>query len=71
VVKKIPLDRLLLETDSPWLAPVPHRGKPNTPVYLPEVARVVANLQGIDVQELGARTTENFFNLFSRISYTT
>lgn len=67
VVSKIPLDRLLIETDSPWLAPVPYRGKSNTPVYLPKVASVVAELQGVKVEHLGEATTQNFFNLFSKI----
>ena len=68
VVKKLPLDRLLLETDSPWLAPVPHRGKPNTPVYLPAVAAVVAELQGVELEQLGEATCNNFYNLFSEVN---
>lgn len=61
-----PLDRLLLETDAPYLAPVPHRGKPNEPAYLVETAKVVAELKGISLKDLARATTENFYRLFSR-----
>jgi TatD DNase family protein len=64
VVKKMPLDRLLIETDSPYLAPVPHRGQQNQPAYVREVAEFVADLKGISVEALGEQTTENFFKLF-------
>ncbi len=66
VVKAIPLDRLLIETDSPYLAPVPNRGKPNEPKYLPDVARCVAGLKGITVAELAEVTTANFYRLFPK-----
>jgi TatD DNase family protein len=65
VVKKIPLDRLLVETDSPWLAPVPFRGKSNQPLYLPKVASQVAETKGVSLDALAEATSENFFRLFS------
>lgn len=66
VAKKIPLDRLLVETDSPYLAPVPYRGKPNEPAFVREVAEYVAELKGISYQQLIETTADNFFTLFSR-----
>ena len=64
VAKKIPLDRLLVETDSPYLAPVPFRGKPNQPKYVKQVAEFVAELKGISYEKLIEVTAENFFRLF-------
>ncbi|BDX06640.1 TatD family hydrolase [Planctobacterium marinum] len=64
VVKKVPLDRLLVETDSPWLAPVPHRGKQNEPAFVKEVAQFIADLKQIPLEKLAQVTTENFFELF-------
>ncbi|MFT6986678.1 MAG: TatD DNase family protein [Psychromonas sp.] len=66
VIKAIPLNRLLVETDSPYLAPVPHRGQENEPAYTRNVAEFVAGLKGISLEELAAATTENFFTLFAK-----
>lgn len=68
VVKQIPLDRLLIETDSPYLAPVPHRGKTNQPAYVQDVAYFIADLKGVSYKELATATTDNFYNLFSLIN---
>ena len=62
-VKKIPLDLLLLETDSPYLAPTPHRGKINQPAYVLEVAKFIANLKNISVEEVINATTNNFYRV--------
>lgn len=64
VAKQIPLDRILVETDSPYLAPVPFRGKTNQPAYVKYVAQEVANLRGISLEEVAEATTANFFKLF-------
>jgi TatD DNase family protein len=65
VVKQIPLDRLLIETDSPYLAPVPHRGKTNQPAYVQDVAYFIADLKGVTYKVLAKATTNNFYDLFS------
>jgi TatD DNase family protein len=66
VVKAIPLDRMLIETDSPYLAPVPYRGKINDPSNVIHVAEEIAKLKNISVEEVGQITTQNFFKLFSK-----
>ncbi|HVZ00852.1 MAG TPA: TatD family hydrolase [Dongiaceae bacterium] len=66
VAKTVPLDRLLVETDSPYLAPVPKRGKPNEPSYVKHTALFVAEMLGISYEELARRTTENFQRLFAK-----
>lgn len=62
--KDVPLDRLLVETDSPYLAPEPHRGQMNTPAYVPLTGAVLAELKNVSADEMAKITTENFFNLF-------
>jgi TatD DNase family protein len=64
VVKKIPSDKFLIETDSPYLAPVPFRGRPNYPLYVRYVAEQIAELRGITVNKVADITTNNFYNLF-------
>ncbi|GAB5471037.1 MAG: TatD family hydrolase [Rhodospirillales bacterium] len=66
VVRSLPLDRLLVETDSPYLAPVPHRGKRNEPAYTSHTAAALADLKGISPEALAEATTDNFFRLFTR-----
>lgn len=67
VATKVPLDRLLIETDSPYLAPVPYRGKLNDPSKVIHVAEKIADLKGISVADVARASTENFFNLFNKI----
>lgn len=66
VVKEVPLDRILIETDAPYLAPVPHRGKKNEPKYVVEVAQCIADLKGISVEEVAEVTSNNFYSLFNK-----
>ncbi len=67
VVKKVPLNRLLIETDSPFLAPVPYRGKSNQPAYVKYVAETVAALKNESYEEVARVTTQNYFDLFSTV----
>ena len=64
VAQKCPLDRILVETDSPYLAPMPYRGKQNQPAYVRHVAEEIARLRDLSLEEVTAATTENFFTLF-------
>ncbi|MCC6608253.1 MAG: TatD family hydrolase [Burkholderiales bacterium] len=64
IAARIPLDRLLVETDSPYLAPVPHRGKTNQPAFVRHVAEALAPIRGVGFEEIAAATTSNFFRLF-------
>jgi len=66
VVKNTPADRILVETDSPYLAPVPKRGKRNEPAFVVHTARMVAELKNMSMEDLSRTTTENFFRLFNR-----
>ncbi|MCK4946553.1 MAG: TatD family hydrolase [Alphaproteobacteria bacterium] len=67
VVKYVPLDRILVETDSPYLAPLPHRGKRNEPAFVVHTAQMVAELKGVSPEEVAKQTTKNFFKLFTKI----
>ena len=67
LLRWIPLERLLIETDSPYLAPVPHRGKTNSPAYVPFVAQQVAEIKGLPLAEVAQATSQNFDQLFSRV----
>ena len=64
VARQVPLNRMLIETDSPYLAPIPYRGKTNQPSYVKHVAEEIAKLRGISFEEVATATTENFFQLF-------
>lgn len=66
LVRKVPLDRLLVETDSPYLAPIPYRGKPNEPKYVREVAEFIAELRGVSFEALAESTSENYLRLFPK-----
>ena len=68
IVRDLPLDRLLVETDAPYLAPVPYRGKRNEPAFVTATASFLAVLKGIEAETLAAATTTNFFRLFAKAS---
>jgi TatD DNase family protein len=62
--KEVPLERMLIETDSPFLAPLPHRGKRNEPVFVKEVARQLGELRGLSTEDVGLQTAANFYAFF-------
>ena len=64
VAKRVPLNRMLVETDSPYLTPIPFRGKSNQPAYTRYVAEHIAELRGVSLEEVAAATTANFYRLF-------
>lgn len=66
IVRDVPLERILVETDAPYLAPMPYRGKRNEPAFVAKTAEVVASIKGVSAEEVAAITTDNFFRLFSR-----
>ncbi len=68
VAQRVPLDRMLIETDSPYLAPVPHRGKPNEPALVGLVAQCIADLRGLDLQTVVRATHDNYYRLFGSTS---
>jgi TatD DNase family protein len=68
VVKMVPLDRCLIETDAPYLAPVPHRGRTNTPAWVPHVAQEIARIKGESLESVAMRTSDNFDRLFTRVT---
>lgn len=67
VIATVPLDRLLVETDAPFLAPVPHRGKRNEPAFVANTAAMLAGLRGVPSDEIAQITTDNFFRLFTKV----
>jgi TatD DNase family protein len=64
---ELPLDRIIVETDSPYLSPVPYRGKPNEPAYLIKTLETLAQVRGLPVGEMARITNDNFFRLFSKV----
>jgi len=68
IAKDVPLDRLLVETDAPFLAPEPHRGRTNEPALVVHTVAVLAQIKGVAVEEMAAITTENFYRLFNKVS---
>jgi TatD DNase family protein len=70
IAKDLPAERILVETDAPYLAPGPYRGKRNEPSYVVETARVLAEARGVSTDEIARQTTENFFRLFNKVPRT-
>jgi len=67
IAAELPADRFLVETDAPYLAPLPYRGKRNEPSYVVEVARMLAEVRGVSFEDIARQTTENFFKLFAKV----
>ncbi len=67
IAKSVPLERMLVETDSPFLAPEPYRGKTNEPAYVVNTAKALAKVKGVSVEEIAAATSDNFFRLFGKV----
>jgi len=67
IAAALPADRIMVETDAPYLAPLPYRGKRNEPAYVVETAKVLAEARGVSIDEIARQTTENFFRLFSKV----
>lgn len=67
IARDVPAERLLVETDAPFLAPPPHRGKRNEPAYVKNTAQVLADVRGVTLEEIGRTTTENFYRLFAKV----
>jgi len=70
IAAALPADRILVETDAPYLAPLPYRGKRNEPAYVVETAKVLADTCGVTADEIARQTTENFFRLFNKVPRT-
>jgi TatD DNase family protein len=69
IAADVPMDRLLVETDAPYLAPVPHRGGRNEPAFVVETAKVLAEVKGVSPEAISAATSENFFRLFAKVPH--
>ena len=67
IARDLPAERILIETDSPYLAPLPYRGKRCEPAYVAETAKVLAETRGVSPAQIAEQTTENFFRLFSKV----
>lgn len=67
IAAELPADRVLVETDAPYLAPLPYRGKRNEPAYVVETAKILAQARGVSLDEIARATTENFFRLFNKV----
>ncbi|MBL4759130.1 MAG: TatD family hydrolase [Rhizobiales bacterium] len=68
IAKDAPKDRIMVETDAPFLAPIPNRGKRNEPAFVKHTAEMLAQVRGVDMDAISETTSENFFRLFSRVT---